>query len=122
MEIESVRRDQRQKQVYYKMGTKFEEYRGRYREAERRLHEGGGEVIALREELKKKYEDLLASVERLNALEGALKRKDEELELSKVLRLSATTFKVGSTNCKIKWMSASSKWTGSWRRLLVSRS
>lgn len=38
---------------------------------------------ALREKLKRKDEDLLTSVERFSALEGALKKMDEELELSR---------------------------------------
>lgn len=35
------------------------------------------------EELKKKYEKLMAVVERLGILDGDIKRKDKELELSK---------------------------------------
>lgn len=37
---------------------------------------------SLREELKKKGEDLMASVEQFSVLKGMLKRKEEELELS----------------------------------------
>jgi len=37
----------------------------------------------MREDLKKKDEEFLMFVERLSSLEGALKRKEEELELSK---------------------------------------
>lgn len=40
-------------------------------------------MSALREDLRQKDEELLAYVEHLIALEGALKRKDEELQLSK---------------------------------------
>lgn len=40
----------------------FEEYRGQYTKDERRLYEGG-DVTALREELKKKDEDMVVSVE-----------------------------------------------------------
>lgn len=36
-----------------------------------------------REDLKKKDEELMVAVERFNILDGALKRKGEELELSK---------------------------------------
>lgn len=43
----------------------------------------GGDVTALREELKKKDEELLASMERISTLERALERKDEEIELSR---------------------------------------
>lgn len=64
---ECAEREQRPKQVYYKMRFKFEEYRGWYKEAERSLCEGS-DVTALREELKRKYEELLASVELLNSL------------------------------------------------------
>lgn len=49
-------------------------------DAERRLCEGG-DVVALREDLKKKDENLLSYVERLNAMEGALKRMKDEVEL-----------------------------------------
>lgn len=52
----------------------------------RRLRGGsvrGGDVTALREELKKKDEELLASMERISTLERALERKDEEIELSR---------------------------------------
>lgn len=42
-----------------------------------------GDVIVLREELKKKDKELLTSVERLSSLEGALKRNDKELEVSR---------------------------------------
>lgn len=40
----------------------------------------------LREELKNKDEELMAAVERFNNLEGALKREEEELELSKGMK------------------------------------
>lgn len=40
-------------------------------------------MASLREELKKKYEKLMASVERFSVLEGAVKRNEEDLELSK---------------------------------------
>lgn len=40
-------------------------------------------MSAMREELKKKYEELMAVIERFNVLEEALKGKEEELELSK---------------------------------------
>lgn len=40
-------------------------------------------MTALREELKKKNEELLTYVERLSAMEGELKRKDKELEPSR---------------------------------------
>lgn len=40
-------------------------------------------MTSLTEELKKKDEESIVYVERLSALEGALKRKDEELELSR---------------------------------------
>lgn len=52
----------------------------------RRLRDGfvkRATCLALREEMKKKDEELMATVEGFNILEGALKRKWEELELSK---------------------------------------
>lgn len=40
-------------------------------------------MVALREELKKKDEELMVAVERFNILEGALRRKEEDLKMSK---------------------------------------
>lgn len=77
-----MQREKRRMEVHHKMRKKYEEFCGWYREAERRLREKG-DVPALREELRKKDKELVVSVERLSTLEGALKRKDEELELSR---------------------------------------
>lgn len=40
-------------------------------------------MLALREDFKKKAEELIAVVEKFNVLVGTLKTKEEELELSK---------------------------------------
>lgn len=66
-------------------------------------------MTALREEMKRKAEELLTSVESLSIMEGALKKKDEVLELSRELRLSALISRFRSTSCRISWMSVGSK-------------
>lgn len=55
---------------------------GKYQDLRRRSCEGG-DVLALREYLNKKDEELMAAVEKFSVLEGTLKSKEEELELSK---------------------------------------
>lgn len=48
--------------MYQRLRTKYKEFHGKYRDSQRRLREESN-VLALREELRKKDEKLLASVE-----------------------------------------------------------
>lgn len=49
---------------------KYREFYEKYKDAERRLREGG-DTPSLREELRKRDDELLASLELFNSLEGA---------------------------------------------------
>lgn len=69
-----MQRENRRKEIYKTLQKKYEEFKGRYRETEKWLRKGGN-VPALREELRKKDKELLASVEQLSALDWELKRK-----------------------------------------------
>lgn len=78
LEIEGVWREKKRKDIYERLWTKYAEFCEKYKEAQKWLCEEG-DAPALRDELMKKDEELLASIERFNALEGELKRKEEEL-------------------------------------------
>lgn len=65
-----------------KLKDKYTEYRGKYRDLQSRLHEGS-DVRALREDLTKRDEEPMEVVEKCSILEGMLRNKEEELELSK---------------------------------------
>lgn len=92
MEIQSAWKEKRRKDIYVKLKGKYEKYRRKYWDVRRWLRKGGN-VPALREELKKKNEELMAAVERLNVLEGDFKRKKEELELSKGMEAQCNDLK-----------------------------
>lgn len=76
-----MRREKKRKEIYCKLRMKYEKFRRKYREAARRFCKGG-DAPALREELRKKYEELLAFGERFSTLDGTLVRIEEELELN----------------------------------------
>lgn len=75
-------REKKRKKIYRKVHTKYVEFREKYKAVDRRFRKGG-HMPALKEELRKRDEELLASVEQFNSFEGELKRKEEELELNR---------------------------------------
>lgn len=85
LELENVWRNKRLKEIYQKLRMKYEEFRRKYKDVERRLREGG-DVPTLSEELRKRDEELLSFVDKFSSLEVALKRKKEEIELSKGIK------------------------------------
>lgn len=77
-----MQREKKRQEIYQRLRTKSAVFCRKYKDAHRWLHEEG-DVPTLKEELKKKDEELLASIEQFNLREGAFRRKEEELKLSK---------------------------------------
>lgn len=65
-----------------KLKDKYLDFYGKYQDIQRRLHKEG-DVPTLKEELKKNDEEMIMVMERFIILEGALRKKEEELKLSK---------------------------------------
>ncbi|XP_070009490.1 peroxisomal and mitochondrial division factor 2-like [Nicotiana sylvestris] len=82
LEIESARREERRKVIFQKMEPKYREYRNMHREICRWFCEGDN-FQALRDELKRKDDELVRVIRKCSVLEGALRDKEEELEVSK---------------------------------------
>ncbi|XP_070049996.1 cilia- and flagella-associated protein 58-like [Nicotiana tomentosiformis] len=82
LEIESARREKRRKEIFVKLKDKYFEYRGKYRDLCRRFREGG-DMQALRDELKEKDDDMVQAIKKCSILEGTLRSREEELDVSK---------------------------------------
>ncbi|XP_070047282.1 uncharacterized protein [Nicotiana tomentosiformis] len=82
LEIESASREKRRKDIYVKLKDKYTRWLKKYREIRCRLREVD-DVQVLREDLKKRDEELMQVVEKCSILEGTLRRKEIELELRK---------------------------------------
>lgn len=77
-----MQREKKRKEIYQKLKGKNHEFCEKFGDAQRRIREEAA-MPGLREELKKKDEELMVAVERFNILEGALRRKEEDLKMSK---------------------------------------
>lgn len=82
LEIESARREERRKVIFLKMKQTYREYCGKYREIRRRFGEDKNSR-ALQDELKEKDDELVKVIEKCSILKGALRDKEEELEVSR---------------------------------------
>ncbi|XP_070049238.1 uncharacterized protein [Nicotiana tomentosiformis] len=82
LEIESARREKRHETIFQKMERKYHKYRAKHREIYRRFGESDT-FQALRDELKEKNDELVKVIGKCSVLEGALREKDEELEVSR---------------------------------------
>ncbi|XP_070047153.1 spindle pole body component 110-like [Nicotiana tomentosiformis] len=81
LEIESARQEKRRKTIFKKMERKYHEYRNKHCEICRQFGESGN-FQAIRDELKQKDDELVRVISKCNILEGALRDKEEELEVS----------------------------------------
>nr|XP_033514171.1 uncharacterized protein LOC117278840 [Nicotiana tomentosiformis] len=81
LEIESARREERRKAIFQKMERKYCEYCDKHRELCRRLG-GSSNFWALQDELKEKVDELVRVIKKCSELEGALRDKEEELEVT----------------------------------------
>ncbi|XP_070005953.1 uncharacterized protein [Nicotiana sylvestris] len=100
LEIESARREKRHKEIFIRLKRKYTEYRGKYRDLRSRLSKGS-DVRALREELKKRDEELVQSIEKCSILEGTLRNGVLSFELSEkadILELANNTCRVEREN------------------------
>ncbi|XP_070050043.1 peroxisomal and mitochondrial division factor 2-like [Nicotiana tomentosiformis] len=84
LEIESARREERHKAIFQKIERKYHEYRNKYREICKQFGESGN-FRALRDELKEKDDKLVRVIGKCSIIEGALRDKKEELEVSRVI-------------------------------------
>lgn len=84
LEIESARRAEKKKVVFMKMVTKYRRYRNRYRVICTRLCTSGYPQF-LREELKQRDDELMGVISKCSELEGALKIKEDEIEVNKAV-------------------------------------
>nr|XP_009608509.1 uncharacterized protein LOC104102497 [Nicotiana tomentosiformis] len=82
LEFESARRERRHTNIYVKLKDKYTTCLRKYRELQGRFREGS-DVMVPREDLKKRDEELMQAVEKCIILEGTLRSKEEELELSR---------------------------------------
>ncbi|XP_070010893.1 uncharacterized protein [Nicotiana sylvestris] len=82
LEIESARREEKHNKILEKLEHKYFEYRSKYRDIRRCFGEGGN-LRALRDELKEKDDELMRAIDKCSILEGTLRGKEEELKISK---------------------------------------
>ncbi|XP_070047296.1 uncharacterized protein [Nicotiana tomentosiformis] len=91
LEIESARREERCKTIFKKMASKYREYRNKHREICRQFGESD-DFLAIRDELKQKDDELMRVISKCNVLEGSLRDKEEELEVSKRVEVECADF------------------------------
>nr|XP_016472207.1 PREDICTED: uncharacterized protein LOC107794240 [Nicotiana tabacum] len=84
LEIEITRREENRKAILKRLRRKYFEYRGKYREFHRQIGEGG-KLQALHDELKEKYDELVRVIKKCSVLEGKLRSREDELEVSSVI-------------------------------------
>lgn len=80
MEIESARRGESRIVFFKKMERKYLEYHNKHRKICRRFG-ASGNFLAIRDELKKKDDELMKVINKYSKLDGALWDKEGELEV-----------------------------------------
>ncbi|XP_009764559.1 uncharacterized protein [Nicotiana sylvestris] len=85
LEIKNARREEKRKVVSKKMVLKFREYRAKYREICIRFCTYDN-FQSLRDELRQKDDELVRVIGKCSELEGALRAKEDELEVSRGVR------------------------------------
>ncbi|XP_070042448.1 uncharacterized protein [Nicotiana tomentosiformis] len=84
LEIESARREERCKAIFKKLQRKYFEYRSKYRDICMQFGEDSN-LQPLWDELKHKDDKLVKDIEKCSVLEGMLRNKEEELEVSRAV-------------------------------------